>query len=135
MHALNAAVMIIGLAIAGLGVIAVVTPAVLLDFAESLLTENGLYIVAAVRVALGALLFLGARRARFPRTLRVIGLVIIVAGLLTPLFGVARSAALLEWFTGQGTALTRAAAVCAMAFGVFLVYAVSPRRLDRKQAA
>jgi uncharacterized protein YjeT (DUF2065 family) len=128
MRALNVAVMIIGMAVAGLGVIGVVAPSVLLDFGKSLLTDNGLYVVAAVRVAIGVLLLLAARNSRMPRTLRAIGLVIIVAGLLTPLFGVVRSAAMLDWFSSQGTAIIRVVAMCAIAIGAFIVYAIRPAR-------
>lgn len=128
MHALNVVAMIIGLAIAGLGLTGVVAPSLLLDFGGSLLTDNGFYAVGAVRVVIGLLLFAAARHSRMPRTLRAIGIVVLIAGLATPLFGVERSAAVFHWFSGQGPAFVRVVAVIAMALGAFVVYASNPRR-------
>jgi hypothetical protein len=93
-----------------------------------LLTESGLYAVAAVRVVFGLLLVIGARASRNPRTLRVIGGVIIIAGLLTPLFGVARSESMFNWLSAQGLAFVRVIALLAFALGAFIVYAITPRR-------
>jgi hypothetical protein len=63
-----------------------------------------------------------------PRTLRVVGVVIIINGLVTPLFGIERSEALLDWFSTQGPAFVRVMATLAIAFGAFVVYAVILRR-------
>jgi hypothetical protein len=128
MPALKAAVTIVGLMVAALGLIGLVAPSRLLNFGQSLLTESGLYAVAAVRVVFGLLLVIGARASRNPRTLRVIGGVIIIAGLLTPLFGVARSESMFNWLSAQGLAFVRVIALLAFALGAFIVYAITPRR-------
>jgi hypothetical protein len=73
---------VMSLAIAGLGVVGVVAPAVLLESGRSLLAPPVLYCVAAVRVVFGARLILVATESRMPRTLQVIGIFIVVAGLL-----------------------------------------------------
>jgi hypothetical protein len=127
---LNVAVMMIGVAVAGLGLVGLVAPAQLLDFGRSLLTETGLYVVAAVRIAFGLLLLFAARLSRMPRTLRVLGIVIIVAGLTTPLFGVERSIAMFNWLSAQAPALVRVMATFAIAFGTLVVYATLPRRRE-----
>jgi hypothetical protein len=106
--------------------IGVVAPLLLLELGKSLLTENGLYAIAVVRVAFGLLLFFGARHSRLPRALRVIGVVIIIAGLATPLFGVERSAAIFDSFSSHGPAFVRVVAIFAIAFGAFVVYAMRP---------
>ncbi len=95
------------LAIAGLGVLGVAAPALRLEFAGSLLAPPALYGVAAVRVVFGVLLVLVATESRTPRALRVIGVVLVVAGLLTPLFGTERLALFLTWFSGQAPLLIR----------------------------
>lgn len=128
MRPLNVAVAIIGVVIAGVGVIGVLAPSLLLDLVRSLLNANGLYAVAAVRVAFGLLLLFVAGLSRMPRTVRVIGVVILINGLVTPLFGVERSEALLNWFSIQGPAFVRLMATFPIAFGAFVVYVVSPRR-------
>jgi hypothetical protein len=116
------------LIIAAIGVVGVASPSTLLGFARSLETPGALLVVAAVRVVFGALLWLVSPVSRMPRTLRVIGIVIIVAGLATPFFGVERSQALLNRWTSQGPIFTRAWAVIAVIFGLFIAYVVSSRR-------
>jgi hypothetical protein len=127
MPALNIAVLMIGVAVAGLGLVGLLAPSQLLDFGRSLLTETGLYIVAAARVGFGVLLLFAARLSRMPRTLRVFGILIIVAGLTTPLFGVERSVSMFNWLSAQAPALVRVMAIFAIAFGTLVVYATIPR--------
>ena len=114
--------------IAGVGVVGVVAPLLLLDLGKSLLSSNALYAVAAVRVAFGLLLLRVASQSRMPGTLRVIGALILINGLVTPFFGVERSEALLNWFSSQGPTFVRVIATLAIAFGAFVVYVVRPRR-------
>ena len=119
-----------GALIAAIGIVGVAMPPVLLDFARSLQTSAALYVVVAVRVAFGALLIFVAPVSRMPRTLRVIGTVIIVAALLALVFGVERAAVLLDWWSNQNTLLMRAWAMLAVIFGAFIIYAVAtPRRV------
>ena len=102
---------------------------VLLDFGRLLQTTNALYMVAAVRVMFGVILLWVAPVSRTPKILRVLGVLIIVAGLFTPSFGVERSRAMLDWWSTQDLLFTRALAIVAVVFGLFIVYAVtSPRR-------
>ena len=119
-----------GALIAAIGIVGVAMPPVLLDLARSLQTSAALYVVVAVRVAFGALLIFVAPVSRMPRTLRVIGTVIIVAALLALVFGVERAAVLLDWWSSQDTLLMRAWAMLAVIFGAFIIYAVTtPRRV------
>ena len=128
MPGLNVVAMIVGLAIAGLGCVGLLAPSRLVDFGNSLITETGLYVVAGVRIAFGLLLLVAARVSRMPRVLRAIGVIIIIAGLITPLFGVERSASIFNWFSAQGFGLVRVVAIFAIVLGAFIVYAASPRR-------
>jgi hypothetical protein len=119
---------VLGVAIAVLGVVGIATPSVLLEFGQSLQTPGTLYIVAAVRIMFGVVLILAAPGSRMPRTLRVIGIIIIVAGLLSPLFGLEFAQAMLTWFSNHGPIFMRAWASLAVVFGGFVVYAViAPR--------
>ena len=118
-----------GLAIAALGVLGIAGPATLLEFGASLLTPTALYLVAGVRVLFGVLLLLVASASRLPKTLRAFGVVIVIAGLLTPLLGAERAAAAFNQLSIQGPMVIRAVSVAALAFGLFVVYAIgSPRR-------
>ena len=111
-----------------IGLAGIVTPDSLLTVGRNILTPTGLYAIAALRVGIGLLLMMVAGSSRAPRALRVVGAFVLVAGLVTPLFGVERSRAILEWEAAQGTALVRVVAVLVAAIGGFVAYAVAPRR-------
>jgi uncharacterized membrane protein YidH (DUF202 family) len=128
MHIAKLLAMILGLAIAAVGALGVVAPSVLLEFGRSLRTTNALYVVAAVRVVFGAVLLWAAQGSRLPKILRVVGALIIIAGVFTPFFGIERSRAMFDWWSNQGAFFTRTWAIVAIAFGVFVVYAVTPPR-------
>src|SRR5260221_9760701 len=106
--------------------IGVAAPDRLLPFGRSLITPGGLDVIAALRIALGLVFILAARSSHAPRTLRVLGALVIIAGLTTPWFGVGRSLALLDWWAGAGRPFMRLAAAGAMAIGGFIVYAFRP---------
>jgi hypothetical protein len=110
------------------GITGIVAPGTLLAIGQYVATPAGLYAIAAIRVTIGIVLIMVASRARAPRLLRALGAVVLLAGLLTPLFGVERTRAVLEWESTQGNALIRAGAVLALALGGFLAFAVAPAR-------
>ena len=55
------------------------------------MTYAGLYAIAALRIAIGLGVVLVAPRSRATRTLRVLGVILIIAGLSMPWFDVARA--------------------------------------------
>ena len=87
------------------------------------MTPAGLYAIAALRIAIGLVLALAAPASLAPRTLRVLGLLVIVAGLSTPWFGVARARAVVNWLANTGPWLMRLFALIGMALGGLLIYA------------
>ena len=89
---------------------------------RSVMTPAGLYAIAALRIAIGLVFVLAAPASRAPRTLRVLGLIVIIAGLMTPWFGVARARAVLNGWASAGPLLLRLDAGMGMAMGGFLVY-------------
>ena len=62
-----------------------------------------------------------------PRALQVLGGVIIIAGLMTPLFGVDRAQAVVHWFASRGAIAVRVVGAGMMLLGAFLIYAAGPR--------
>jgi hypothetical protein len=104
------------------GAITVTVPGLRLAFERSVVTPTGIYAITAVRIAIGVGFVLAAPASRTPRMIRVVGLMVIVAGLSTPWFGVTRAQALMNWLENTGPLLMRVDAIVAMAIGVFLVY-------------
>jgi NO-binding membrane sensor protein with MHYT domain len=119
---------LVGLIISAIGILGMAAPTVLLDATRFAQTQVGLYVAAAVRVAFGVALIGAAAASRMPRTLRIAGAVVVVAGIITPFFGVERTQAILDWWSAQGTAFTRTWAAFALIFGLFIIYAATPRR-------
>jgi uncharacterized membrane protein YidH (DUF202 family) len=124
----NLLAMALGLVVAAMGVLGFAAPSVLVELGRSLQSASALYVVAAVRVMFGTILFWAAPNSRTPRTLRILGIFIIIAGLVTPFFGVERSRAMFDWWSTQGSFFTRAWPIAAVGFGLFIAYAASPRR-------
>ena len=120
---------LIGLIIASLGILGMAAPAVLLDATAFALTQTGLYVAAVLRVAFGLVLFLAAPVSRLPRTMRILGALIVLAGVMTPFFGVERARAIVDWWTVQGPLFMRAWAAIAVVLGLLIIYAFAPRRL------
>lgn len=118
---------ILAFAIAFIGGVGIVAPSNLLAFAQSLVEPTALYAVAAVRVAFGAVLVLAAPGSRMPKTLRVLGVAIIIVGALTPFFGREHAQTLLSWWASQPPWFMRAWSLLGVAFGGFVAYAVRPR--------
>jgi len=110
------------------GLVGILAPDRLLALRQYVVTPVGLWAIAALRIAIGLVLIQVARISRAPRTLRALGAVVIVAGFATPLFGVERSRAILDWAATQGRALMLVEGCVALALGVFLAFAVTARR-------
>jgi hypothetical protein len=117
---------ILSLLVVALGAIGLVSPAALLGVAGSFVSPSGLRVAAALRIVLGGTLFLAAPTSRVPRVLRVLGVLILVAGLITPFIGPERARAALDAWTAGGLGVVRAGAAFALAFGAFLVWALLP---------
>ena len=120
--------LLVALLIMVVGLVGVVMPDGLIAVGRYVVTPVGLYAMAAVRVGIGILLMLVAPISRAPKTLRALGAVVLVAGLATPLFGVARTLAIFDWEVTQGTALIRVTAGLVLAIGGFIAFAVAAGR-------
>lgn len=111
-----------------IGLTGVVSPETLAAVGRHAITPVGLYVVAAVRIGIGVILMLAAPVSRAPRTLRVFGIIAIIAGVATPFFGVEHSRRVMDWWLAQGFVCLRLHAGIALVLGGFLAYAVAPRR-------
>jgi hypothetical protein len=89
---------------------------------RSVTTPAGLDMIAALRIARGLGFLLAAPASRTPRTIRGLGLIVIIAGLTTPWFGVTRAQTVQNWFASAGPLWMRLAAGFGMALGGFVVY-------------
>jgi hypothetical protein len=119
-------VVIIALMTAGLGALGLLAPGRLVGFVSSWQSPWGMYLAAALRLALGLALLFVAPGSRAPGLLWVLGVIAIVAGFAIPLIGLRRFRALLGWWLDQNPIVIRCWGGFALAFGLFLIYAVTP---------
>ena len=120
--------LVVALFIIAVGIAGLITPDALIAVGRYAVTPAGLYAVAALRVAIGLVLVLAAPLSAAPKTLRVLGAFVVVAGLATPFFGAERAQTVFAWALTRGTALIRVAAVVILAAGGFIVFAFASGR-------
>ena len=118
--------LVIGALVILASAISFAAPALRLSLERSVMTPAGLYAIAALRIAIGLVFVLAAPASRAPRTIRVLGLIVIIAGLSTPWFGVVRARAVVNWVASAEPLLMRLDAVVGMVIGGFLVYVFRP---------
>jgi uncharacterized membrane protein len=122
---------VLGLCVAAVGVAGMLAPSILIWIAEHAVTSGAFYVIAVVRVLFGLVLIAAAPASRAPRTLRVVGLVIVVAGLataVTGLVGIERARTVVDWWLQQGAGIIRLTSVVLVAIGGFVAYACVPVR-------
>ena len=118
------AALLVALFTIGIGVVGLISPdSVTAARRQYFATPTGLYTAAAVRLAMGLMVILGATASRAPKTLRLVGALMCMQGLSAAILGPEHARTVLEWETMRPT-LLRAGAAVALACGVFMVFAV-----------
>jgi hypothetical protein len=117
---------VLSLSVVVLGALGIVSPMMLLGVVRKFESPAGIYAAAALRIMLGVALFLSAPTSRVQEVVRILGIIIFVVGIITPLFGIERFRRLLNWWSERGPVFLRVWAGFALGFGLFLAYAVMP---------
>jgi len=115
-----------GLVIAAVGVVGMFVPFALAWLAPHTATSGAFYLIAAIRVAFGLILIVVAPVSRAPTTLRVLGYLILIAGIATALMdlvAIERARTIIEWWAHLGLGVVRLTAVSLAVFGGFIAYA------------
>jgi len=118
-----------GLCIAAIGAVGIIAPASLDWLAGLFVSSGAFYAVAAIRIAIGLVLISAAAASRAPRALRILGYVVVVAGVITALMGLLapeQARAMIEAWQQQGPGVVRLSAVPVLALGAFIAYASAP---------
>ena len=109
-----------------LGLAGLASPTRLLDLVSRAQTTLGLWLIAALRIFLGIAFWLAADASRAPLFLKGFGVLAFLAGIATPLFGLRRFAALVDWWRSLPDAVVRAWSVLVAVLGASLVWVVLP---------
>ncbi len=116
--------LVLSLLIAALGAVGVASPVRFISIVRYFETPTGLYLAAALRLALGSALFVSAPVSRAPGLMRVLGVLIVLAAVVTPLLGRRRGGAPRP-LSGTGVGI-RGWATINLGLGLLLAYAVAP---------
>lgn len=119
---MSLAALIIGLLIVAQGLLGLAAPEFFLDLIRSIQTPPVIYAAAVARIVIGAVLVLAAPASRAPLSLRILGTLIVIGGVLTPFVGVRLADVILAWWS-QGPNVVRAWAAGALVLGAFVVWA------------
>ena len=118
---------IIALGIAALlilvGLTGVLWPEGLIGLMSYSFTSTGIYVAAISRMVLGGLLLVAAQATRTPKTVRVIAVLMFLAGVATALISPDRAQVLKDWGMGFGPDVLRIAACFPLAVGSFILVA------------
>jgi hypothetical protein len=122
---------VVALLILAVGAVGILLPSGLVWIAQHSVTSGAFYIIATVRIAFGLVLISVASGSRAPKTLRVLGYFILIAGIATALTGlvaIERARAIIEWWLQHGSGVVRLTGILVLALGGFIAYACAPVR-------
>lgn len=122
---------VIALVLFALGVAGSFVPSSLVWVGRHSLAPGAFYLIAAIRIVFGVALVVAASGSRAPRVIRLLGYVVVIAGLATALVGLVamdRARALIEWGLQHGTGSARVVGALIAAFGGLIAYACAPVR-------
>jgi hypothetical protein len=103
-----------------LGLTGILWPEGLMNLVSYSFTSQGIWVTAIARMAIGALLLIAARGTRTPRTVRVIAIIIFLAGGATVFMGPEQAQSLKDWWSSKGPDALRIAACLPLAAGCFI---------------
>ncbi|MGZ5437647.1 MAG: hypothetical protein ACXWIF_16535 [Pyrinomonadaceae bacterium] len=118
----------VALSIICIGLVALIAPGWFMAAAAYTITPKGLYVIAALRVMFGVVLLTAASASRLPKTIRVFGIIALIAGLMTPLMGAEQARAIFNWSVAHGTGLIRVWGAIALLAGSLITYAFAGNR-------
>jgi hypothetical protein len=120
-------VLAFGWLVVGVGAWVLVTPGGLVELADMFLTAGGLWVAVALRLTIGALLWIGAAESRIPAVLRLLGALFILSGLALVVMGLDRMQAIATWGAGLDDIVLRVVGLLAAGLGAFIIWSAWPR--------
>jgi hypothetical protein len=118
-------VLVFGIVIALIGLLGSFRPKPIRTLVGSFRSTGMLYFAATIRIVLGIVLLLAAPSCRFTIALYVLGVLTLFSGLVLPILGKARFAALIGWWLALSDTTIRATMILAVVLGTFLILAAS----------
>lgn len=111
-------------AIAAMGVIMIVKPAIAHDLTRLLADKTGMWIATAIRAVLALGLLAAAGESKAPMLLRILGLLILVVAIVMPILGLERHRRMIDWWLARKRTAQLACGACAFVFSIGLIYLI-----------
>ena len=111
-------------AIAAMGVVIFVKPALAHDLTRLFTDKTGMWIAAAIRAVLALGLFAAASESKAPMLLRILGLLILVMAIVMPILGLDRHRRMIDWWLARKRTTQILCGAAAFVFGIGLIYII-----------
>ena len=111
-------------AIAVMGVIVIVKPALAHDLTRLFADKTGMWIAVAVRAVLALGLFAAAAESKAPMLLRLLGLLILIVAIVMPILGLDRHRRMIDWWLARPRTVQMLCGAAAFVFGIGLIYLI-----------
>jgi hypothetical protein len=118
--------LILSILLAALGTLGIMSPQRLVPLARRFLTPHGIFLAAVIRILFGIVFVFAAPNSRAPEFARVIGVISIIAGVMTPLLRVEQHRKILAWWVARGSLPLRVWSALGLVLGLVLAYTVLP---------
>ncbi|MBW2272616.1 MAG: hypothetical protein JRG96_05055 [Deltaproteobacteria bacterium] len=114
---------LVGLLIVCIGLVCMARPNTMLAMVDTFTRGNRVYLVALLRLILGAILVAAAPTSRLPAVIGTMGVLFLIAAALVGFMPRARIDAMVVWARGFSPSAVRVWSVAAMAMGGIIIYA------------
>lgn len=111
-------------AIAALGVIVIVKPALAHEWTRMFADKSGMWIVTAIRALLALGLLSAASESKAPGLLKILGLLILIIAILMPILGLDRHRRMIDWWLARPRTVQMMCGAAAFVFGIGLIYLI-----------
>jgi uncharacterized membrane protein len=121
---MTALALILCAAIAAMGVVVIVKPALAHELTRLLADKKGMWIATAIRAVLALGLLAAASESKAPVVLRIVGLLIVIVAIVVPILGVDRHRRMIDWWLGRKRTIEIMCGGAAFVIGIGLIYLI-----------
>jgi len=111
-------------AIAAMGIIVIVRPALAHDLTRLFADKKGIWIAAAIRAVLALGLLAAAAESKAPLLLRLLGVLLLIVAIVMPILGLDRHRRMIEWWLSRKRNSQILCGGAAFLFGLILIYLI-----------
>jgi hypothetical protein len=109
-------------AMAAMGVIIIVKPALAHDLTRLFADKTGMWIATAIRAVVALGLLSAASESKAPMLLKLLGFLILIIAIMMPILGLDRHRRMIDWWLGRKRTVEIMCGAAAFVFGIGLIY-------------